>query len=71
MIQVLCICIFGEKPARTITTELYSRQLRQLHEHLIEKRPYFATKQNKVILLQENARLYVALMTRETLMDLR
>lgn len=38
-----------------------------MHEHLIEKQLYFATKQNK-ILSQNNARLHVALTTRETLM---
>ena len=59
------------KPSETITAELYSRQLKKLDDKLIEKRPYHASKQNKVILLHDNARPHVALRTRETLMELK
>lgn len=59
------------KPSETVTADLYSRQLRQLHLQLIEKRPYYKTKQNKVILLHDNARPHVALRTKETLKELK
>lgn len=57
------------QPGQTVTAQRYSQQLRRLKEELIKKRPLVASKQNKVILLHDNARPHVALQTRETLME--
>lgn len=57
-------------PGQTVTGDRYSKQLRQLHQEFIRKRPQIANNRRKVILLHDNARPHVAKETKEALLDL-
>jgi len=48
------------KPSKTITGDLYPKQLMRLSKALKDKRPQYNKGHNKVILQHENARFHVA-----------
>ena len=54
----------------TVNATLYERQLKQLNDKLMQKRPSIASNRRKVILLHDNARPHVAKSVKKTLMDL-
>ena len=54
----------------TVTAERYVQQLYRLNQALQEKRPAYASKRRKVILLHDNARPHVAHKFKQTLYDL-
>lgn len=55
------------KPSETITGDRYRQQLMQLNRALKEKRPQYAKRHDKVILLHDNARPHVAKTVKDTL----
>ena len=57
-------------PGQTITSDLYSNQLRRLHEALLEKRPQYRSKRLKVIFQHDNARPHTGKTTVRTLLEL-
>ena len=58
------------KPGQTITGEVYKGQLNKLNQSLKEKRPEWANRHERVILLHDNARPHVAKTVKQTLKTL-
>lgn len=58
------------QPGQTVTGERYRQQLDDLSRELHDKRPEWARKRNKVILLHDNARPHVAKVVQEKLEEL-
>lgn len=58
------------QPKQTVNAQLYSQQLTRLDEKIREKRTGPGNGNRKVILLQNNARLHVAMETKETIIEL-
>jgi len=56
------------RPHEIITADYYQRQLYQLSNKLMQKRPSVANNQRKVILLRDNTRPYVAESVKQTLL---
>jgi histone-lysine N-methyltransferase SETMAR len=59
------------KPGETITGDRYRLQLIRLSQALREKRPEYAERHRKVILLHDNARLHVAVAVKNYLETLK
>lgn len=57
------------QPGQTITGDRYQQQLLMLRDELQEKRPEWAKRHGKVILLHDNARPHVSKQVKETLDD--
>lgn len=57
------------KPGETVTANRYGQQLVQLRNELGVKRPEWADRHDKVILLHDNARPHVAKSVKDTLKD--
>ena len=57
------------EPKQTVNATFYSQQLMHLNEKILENRTGPGHGNNKVILLHDNARPHVALITKETIMD--
>lgn len=55
------------KPGQTITAERYREQLMALNRSIKNKRPEWATRHGKVVLLHDNARPHVAKPVKDTL----
>lgn len=55
------------QPNQTVTAELYKKQLMKLNEVLMEKRPDWAKRHDKVILQHDNARPHTAKTVNDTL----
>lgn len=58
------------KPNKTVTTDRYASQLNRLSREIDKKRPCTGKGQHKMLLLNDNSRPHVVLMTRQMLMDL-
>lgn len=58
------------EPRRTVNAQLYSQQLIRLDQNIKEKRTGPGHGNKKVILLHDNARPHVALVTQETIIEL-
>jgi len=59
------------KSGQTVTGDLYQEQIIRLSQILHEKRPEYETRQHKVILFHDNARLHVTKLVKEILEALR
>lgn len=55
---------------QTVNADLYSNQLRRLHEEIERKRPFTGKGKRPVILLHDNARPHVAKTTRQAIEEL-
>lgn len=55
---------------KTITAGRYRQQLYKLKRELYQKQPPIASKRRKVIFLHNNARLHVALLVKQMLLEL-
>lgn len=58
------------EPKQTVNAQLYSQQLIRLDQKIREKRPGQGHGNKKIILLHDNARPHVALVTKETIVEL-
>ena len=58
------------EPKQTVNATLYSQQLMYLNEKILENRTGPGHGNKKVILLHDNARPHVALITKKTIMEL-
>jgi [histone H3]-lysine36 N-dimethyltransferase SETMAR len=59
------------QPSETVTADRYQQQLIQLRNQLEIKRPEWADRHDKVILLHDNARPHVAKSIKDTLKDFK
>lgn len=59
------------QPGETVTANRYQQQLVQLRNQLAVKRPEWADRHDKVILLHDNARPHVAQSVKDTLKDFK
>ena len=55
------------KPGETVNTERYRQQMIDLNQALREKRPEYQKRQQKIILLHDNAPSYTAKPVKETI----
>ncbi len=58
------------KPSETINAERYRQQLRSLSVAIEKNRPFRGHGKRKIILLHDNARPHVAILTQQTIMEL-
>lgn len=59
------------QPGETVTANRYGQQLAQLRNQLAEKRPEWADRHDKVILLHDNARPHVAKPIKDTIEEFK